>query len=176
MFVLFKSKDPQVKVIDKVWISQSGKLNACRQMAQANPSTIFIAWFEETRNEILATLPESVVLLAKDASADSVRNKLVVFVEHHPLVDEEQSVYKRLYLKEAPGLSALDEPFFMKFGGERLIDVMKKMGMNEDEVIGHSMITKSIRRAQEKIGKNVRSGRIDAPSQGQWLVANLSAL
>src|SRR5687767_7770481 len=134
MFGLFKSKEHQVKVIDKIWMSTPAKVQACVQMAVVSPTTIFIAWFEETQRLFQSVLPSSSqVLLARDVTYDAVREHMVVFLEHYPLSAEEQSTFKRLYLKEAPVLCALDEPFFMKFGGERLIELMKKMGMKEDE-------------------------------------------
>jgi hypothetical protein len=37
-------------------------------------------------------------------------------------------------LNEVPVLTALDEPFFQIFGGERIINAMKKLGMEEGEV------------------------------------------
>jgi preprotein translocase subunit SecA len=40
------------------------------------------------------------------------------------------------------------------FGSERMIKVMDRMNMDEDEVIQHSMITKSIERAQKKVEEN----------------------
>lgn len=172
MFGLFKSKESQVKVIDKVWMSTQAKVQACVQMAVISPTTIFIAWFEETRQRFHAALPtSSQVLLARDVTYDAVRDHMVVFLEHHPLSAEEQSVFKRLYLKEAPVLCALDEPFFMKFGGERLTEVMKKIGMKEDEVIGHAMITKSIRRAQEKIASS-KYANVSASSMSEWFALN----
>ena len=40
------------------------------------------------------------------------------------------------------------------FGSDRMIKVMDRMNMDEDEVIQHSMITKSIERAQKKVEEN----------------------
>ncbi|HEY5919254.1 MAG TPA: hypothetical protein VIU13_17670 [Chryseolinea sp.] len=47
----------------------------------------------------------------------------------------------------------------MLFGGKGTIDVMKNLGLTEDEVIGHSMVTRSIRNAQDKIVNPEVSGR-----------------
>jgi preprotein translocase subunit SecA len=40
------------------------------------------------------------------------------------------------------------------FGSERIASLMDKMGYKEGEVIQHSMITKSIERAQKKVEEN----------------------
>jgi hypothetical protein len=172
MFGLFKSKDPEIKVIDKVWMSKNAKMNACRQMAEVDPSIVFVAWFEETQLEFQTILPSSsVVVLAKDVRYDGVRDKMVVFVEHHPITAEEQSVFKKLYLKEANVLSGMDEQLFLNFGGARTIEMMKRLGLKEDEVIAHSMISKSIRRAQKKIEKSMTN--VATTSQSKWFEANI---
>jgi preprotein translocase subunit SecA len=40
------------------------------------------------------------------------------------------------------------------FGSDRIAKVMDRMGMEEGEVIQHSMITNSIERAQRKVEEN----------------------
>ena len=40
------------------------------------------------------------------------------------------------------------------FGSERVAKVMDRMGLEEGEVIQHSMMTKSIERAQKKVEEN----------------------
>ena len=50
------------------------------------------------------------------------------------------------------------------------------MGLTEDEVIGHSMVTKAIRRAQDKIAETRRVGAgtdYPATSAKEWLALNL---
>ncbi len=49
---------------------------------------------------------------------------------------------------------SLEDNLMRLFGSERMIKVMDKMNMDEDEVIQHSMITKSIERAQKKVEEN----------------------
>lgn len=44
------------RVIDKVWMSKAAKLKACRQMLTVDPSCVFIAWFEATRNDFIREL------------------------------------------------------------------------------------------------------------------------
>lgn len=171
MFGLFKKKDSQVKVIDQIWMTRAAKFDACRKMYEHNPAIVFIAWFEETQHELQSNLPSATVLLASNASFDAVREKMIVFVEHHLLMAEEQAVFRRLYLKEANVLSGLDEALFMKFNGEKTIELMRRMGTKEDEVISHSMISSSIRRAQQKIAVSTNSN-FPAVSQAKWFEAN----
>ena len=48
---------------------------------------------------------------------------------------------------------SLEDNLMRLFGSDRMIKVMDKMNMDEDEVIQHSMITKSIERAQKRLKK-----------------------
>ncbi|WP_445747183.1 preprotein translocase subunit SecA [Polaribacter sp.] len=49
---------------------------------------------------------------------------------------------------------ALDDNLMRLFGSERIARMMDRMGLKEGEVIQHSMITKSIERAQKKVEEN----------------------
>ncbi|EIM77738.1 preprotein translocase subunit SecA [Nitritalea halalkaliphila LW7] len=49
---------------------------------------------------------------------------------------------------------SLEDNLMRLFGSERIAKLMDKMGLEEGEVIQHSMITKSIERAQRKVEEN----------------------
>jgi hypothetical protein len=174
MFGLFKS-DKGIPVIDKVWMSKAAKLNACREMLKVDPACIFIAWFEETRDDFVRELKldpqNNTVFIAENIHADQLRNRILVFVEHHPLREKEQQNFKRLALNEVNVLSSMDEPFFMKFNGAKAIELMRRMGMKEDEMIGHEMIDRSIRKVQKMIAKKVVVEK-PASSQQEWFRIN----
>src|ERR1017187_5213411 len=57
-----------------------------------------------------------------------------------------------------PGTSqffvSLEDDLMRMFGSERIAKMMDRMGLEEGEVIQHSMITKSIERAQKKVEEN----------------------
>ena len=48
----------------------------------------------------------------------------------------------------------LEDNLMRLFGSERIAKMMDKMGLKEGEVIQHSMISKSIERAQKKVEEN----------------------
>ncbi len=50
--------------------------------------------------------------------------------------------------------SSLEDDLMRLFGSERIAKLMDRMGIEEGEVIQHSMITKSIERAQKKVEEN----------------------
>lgn len=172
MFGLFRKDEPEVKIIDKVWMSAEAKIKACTAMAEANPNCVFVCWFQVTFDILKRSLRENNLILANQITSMSFPDKMLVFAEHHPLNRKESELFKSLNLKEAPVLSSLDEPLFMRFGGERTLELMRKLGMKENEVLGSSLITKSIRNAQEKIEKQVVVER-EAHSQQEWLTLNL---
>ncbi len=173
MFDLFRKSSKGVNVIDKVWLSKQAKWNACIQMVKIDPTVLLVAWFEETFRE-LETVPGLTqnVIKAEQLGYDQAVGRMVVFAEHFLLASVEQDLYATLQLKEVPVLSCLEEPLFMLFGGERTIELMKKLGVADDEIIGHAMVTKSIRRAQESIAE--KSGtNYPATSSKEWLTVNL---
>jgi hypothetical protein len=175
MFGLFKKSSKEIKVVDKVWLSKQAKWNACAQMVKLDPSVLLVCWFDETVKEMESSsaLAQNLVK-AENVTYDKTVGKMVVFAEHFPLASAEQELFANLQLTEVPVLNALDEPIFMLFGGENTIEIMKKLGVGDDEIIGHSMITKSIRRAQEKIEE--KSGtNYPARSAQEWLSLNLKS-
>ena len=173
MFDLFKKSSKGAKVIDKVWLSQQAKWNACVQMVKLDPSILLVAWFEETFQEITNNpgLSQNVVK-SDNVTYDKTIGRMVVFAEHYPLVSVEENIIAKLQLKEVPVLSSLEEPLFMQFGGQNTIDMIKKLTSNEDEIIGHSLVTKSIRRAQESIASRAGTD-YPATSSKEWFTLNL---
>ncbi|HEX5170440.1 MAG TPA: hypothetical protein VFW11_14785 [Cyclobacteriaceae bacterium] len=172
MFSFLKSSPPEIKVIDRIWMSGQAKWRACEAMIQVDPNCLFIAWFEETLNELRSVLPpekHQCTILARDVM--NVDGRMVIFVEHYPLASAEQALFEKLKLQEVPVLSSLDEPLFHLFGGEKMVEILKRLGMNDEEVLGHSMITKSIQNAQKKIGKQVIADR-PTTSQQRWVSLN----
>jgi hypothetical protein len=172
MFGLFKSHAPKIKVLDKVWMSHAAKLRACAQMLQANPECLFIAWFQASFDELKQTLNSENVLLAENANAGNTVDRMLIFVEHYPIPATEQRLFEVLNLKEVPVLIALDEPLILHFGGEKTVEILRKMGTSEDEIISHSFVTAAIRNAQEKIGKRVKIEQKKS-SMEEWFTANL---
>jgi hypothetical protein len=173
MFNFFGSKDQGVKVNDKVWISSEAKLNACKKMAAANPQAIFVCWFDETLMMLKSELPpDSLLLMARDLQSANIGDRMIIFAEHHPSTSVEQQVFLALGLTAVPVLSALDEPFFENFGGTGTIEMMRKLGMDENEALGHGMISKAIRNAQKKLAEKMKSD-LPASSQREWIQRNL---
>ena len=177
MFGLFrKASSPRVDVVDKVWMSTEAKALACAQMQEADPSCLFVAWFEETFDHVKEWISPEInnevcLCLATDPAVLNGKDRMIVFVEHYPLSGMEQQLFSKLGKNEIPVLSALDEPLFGLFGGGRIVGLMKKLGMKEDEMIGHSMVSKSINNAQRKIANHIKVEK-RARSPKEWFEIN----
>jgi hypothetical protein len=132
---------------------------------------------------------ESNVLYTADASAllsdqliDTLKQRAQVsklcflFLGHHPLLSNENNLIKKL--SEVIGNQmngsfwlSFDDPLLTKFGSEKILPLLDKLGMKEDECVEHTMVSKSISNAREKISKHVRM-EITSDSEEEWFERN----
>lgn len=174
MFGFFGDNRPTIKIIDRIWMATSNKYMACKDMQAHQPDAVFLTWFEESNRQLKEVIekPEGVRMVGK-TEPDQLTNRMVIFVEHYPLPEIELTYFEKLKQPEIPVLSALDEPFFQLFGGDRLVKLMDSLGLEEGEAIGHKMITKAIQNAQKKIASKVKFEKM-AASQKEWFSLNLN--
>jgi hypothetical protein len=178
MFNLFKKKDSSsIKIKDKVWMSESAKFNAFYEAWKKDPSIIFIFWFDASLDKAVTRFQNekdiaSNFLTAREVAGSHVNGKTLVFAEHYPIAEKEKQLFEKLHLTEVSIWSGLDEPLFQKFGADKIISTMKSLGMKEQDSVEHSMITKSIHNAQEKISKKISVDQ-SAHSQEEWMKKNL---
>ncbi|MGJ8684535.1 MAG: preprotein translocase subunit SecA [Nonlabens sp.] len=82
----------------------------------------------------------------------------IIGTERHDSRRVDRQLRGRAGRQGDPGSSqfyvALDDNLMRLFGSERMAKTMDKLGMKEGEVIQHSMISKSIERAQKKVEEN----------------------
>ena len=175
MFKLFSSGNKS-NIIDRVFIRKDDKWAHCKKILTENSNTIFIAWFDETVEELETYLSRSnlraSIVKARTANRSQIEGSQVIFVEHYPMKSREQQFLEQLSFKEAIFLTALDEPLLSYFGGEKLIRMMEGMGMKEGESLEHKLITQSIANAQEKIGSKVFIEQ-STRSAAEWMERNL---
>ena len=175
MFNLFKKKDPSLKIIDKVWMTETAKFQSMVDAWTKDNTISFVFWFDDTLQEatnffskqITASVP---FLTAREANNHS--DKKIIFAEHYPLQQKEKDLYEKLNLEEVQIWSSLDEPLFKHFGGDKIVAMMKQLGMKESESVEHKMLGKSVLNAQEKIAQKVQFEQ-SARSQKDWLEKNL---
>ncbi len=82
----------------------------------------------------------------------------IIGTERHDSRRVDRQLRGRAGRQGDPGSSqfyvSLEDNLMRLFGSERIAKMMDKMGHNDGEVIQHSMITKSIERAQKKVEEN----------------------
>jgi preprotein translocase subunit SecA len=82
----------------------------------------------------------------------------IIGTERHESRRVDRQLRGRAGRQGDPGSSqffaSLEDNLMRLFGSERIAKMMDKMGIEEGEVIQHSMITKSIERAQKKVEEN----------------------
>ncbi|HQW84382.1 MAG TPA: hypothetical protein PK987_07980 [Ferruginibacter sp.] len=180
LFNLFGKKDNSSNThvfIDKAYASTTAKMNACVQLAKKDPACLFICWFANTATVFKEQfkqqgLDENMITETHHLHHSKIQGKTPVFVEHYPLHEKEIELIKNWDLENIIVFSALDEPLFKHFGSDKILPFLKMMGMKEDDVIEHSMVTKSIINGQEKIAKLVTIEQ-SASSQATWIEKNL---
>lgn len=80
-----------------------------------------------------------------------------------------------MYFWEAASVdcwNSLEDELLQYFGGENILAIMKKMGMNENEEVSHSMISKALQNAQRKIAEQVVL-EVHSNSEKDWFEKNL---
>ncbi|OQX76842.1 MAG: preprotein translocase subunit SecA [Bacteroidetes bacterium 4484_249] len=82
----------------------------------------------------------------------------IIGTERHDSRRVDRQLRGRAGRQGDPGSSqffvSLEDNLMRMFGSERIAKIMDRMGIKEGEVIQHSMITKSIERAQKKVEEN----------------------
>ncbi len=194
MFSFFK-KAKHTRLDDQVYIGRSTADAACiaefLKLNSENVTVFLCCYFEKSQHRIQDLLSDAnstiyrMDNLSNTSHLGSMRTKsristncVFLFAEHHPHFSYEETVIheiENMCGENKPSIrfyASLEDPLMQRFGAENIIGMMKKMGMKEDEVISHAMVTKSIVRAQEKIANKVPS-IVTAKSQEEWMNVNL---
>ncbi len=163
---------------DKVFISSNAKMNACLQLAKDQPDWLFIAWFSQTAKTcrdyfIQNGLSELNLTEARLLHTAQLQNRTPVFLEHYPIHLKEIELVADWQQKNIVVFSSMDEPLFKHFGSDKMIPLIKLLGMKENEAIEHSYVTQSIIKGQQKIADKVIIEQ-SANSQAEWMERNLS--
>ncbi|CAN5207664.1 hypothetical protein BH11BAC6_BH11BAC6_00170 [soil metagenome] len=173
---LFGKKKLYVQITDIVFMKTAAKWQGCIDAYNKNASLIFIAWFEETLQQLQKFLSEQnvtpQVVLYRQATNHITANKDLIFIEHYPLSEKETALFTSLNLEAVKIFSSLDEPLFQMFGGDNMINMMQNAGVKEYESLQHPLITKALKNAQDKIAAKVTIEQ-NALSQSDWFKRNL---
>ncbi|MBA3662674.1 MAG: hypothetical protein H0W61_00500 [Bacteroidetes bacterium] len=194
MFGLFGNKKKKAKTSSRIGMTRNTAFNELvTELSQQSGSRYVFYFFEESRLHLKHQLEkENISIHGTSGSSEGVyllnarKQNLTVLplsaiskvycIDHFPLYSVFEAFAASLY-EANPSQTlivygGLDEPIFNVFGGNRIKDLMVKMGMQETEMIEHSMISKAIENAQEKIEKKVVL-ETSAQSSAEWFKQNL---
>jgi hypothetical protein len=177
MFSFFKKKSARLTATDIVFANKQAKWQALTDVAKQTNEVVFIGWFEKTIEEfqqyVKEQVPEANIILYRQLHSGMTGNKRVIFIEHYPLHQKEQQIFSSLNSNNIFVYSSLDEAFFKYFGGDNMAVLLNKLGLQENEAISHTMITKAIANAQEKLATKITTDHT-AYSMEDWMHKNVS--
>lgn len=191
MFSFFAKKPKYTRIDDKIYLTRTTADAAlfadAKQFVDQGKKLFIVYFFDDTfkRMEQAGTAMNISFLKAEKLQNDlptrskvrGVNAPVFLFAEHHPSATAENALLQEIqniFTDQKPVLAfymALDEPMMQLFGGERIMGLMKTLGIKDNEAVSHPMITKSVSNAQEKISKKI-STDLPAHSQQDWLDKN----
>jgi hypothetical protein len=176
MFNLFGKKIKRPVLTDRLWIKESAKFSALKKAAENNSRLVVCCWFPQTleKLEVLLQGTNAEIILCSAAHSVQLTGRTIVFAEHHPLLSKEYDFAEKYKLDSMETWSSLDEPLLKIFSGDRIAQLMKTMGLDENQYVEHKMISASIHNAQEKLGRKITMEMLSR-SQEDWLKNNLSS-
>jgi hypothetical protein len=177
LFNFSKTKDPKPEMHDLVWINQNERLKGSWLLLLQHPGAVLLSWFNQTKEEYEKYFVENGITqeikIAGLPGLHLTPEQTVIFLEHYPLRSKEEALIKDWNVKQIIFLNALDEPLFQQFGSERIIQMMKALGIKEGEFLEHSLISKSIENAQHKLEKKI-TFESHANSAKEWFAKNMN--
>lgn len=181
-----KKADPTPEGVDRVWLNLAARDRAVVRAAQAGP-VLVLASFDETLERLRSALHAAgvqegpaLVLARADQLGAVPSGASVILAERHPL-----PAFHRALLQKLKTLSptvtprcfaALDDALMLTFGGERMAELMRKLGMEADEPIEHPLVSKSLGDAAKKLERRLGpavSRLAPAASMAEWFQKNL---
>jgi hypothetical protein len=173
-----KQAESNSAITDCVFISNQGKINALMELAKQPSNTIFIGWFADSVTALRQLfiengLNENSIVEAKHLHISIINGHQPVLIEHHPILQKELDLLEKFHISKVSVYSSLEEPLFKSFGSDKIISMTKLLGMKEDELIVHPLVSSSIARAQQKIAEKVLVEQT-ANSQEEWLLRNFN--
>jgi len=98
----------------------------------------------------------------------------VIAMEAHPVYSINRKIAEIFIDTDLDAITfymGMDEPLMQVFGTERIVSLMERMGMQEEEEIAHQMVDKSIERAQKKLEEKGGAANEVSTSQEDWIAS-----
>jgi hypothetical protein len=186
----------RVQTDERIWLTKPAKFAGIQRdiaaaLADPNgPDAVFVVahfqnCFDELRSlvtaagfadgRVLVTLSDSLESRTTGSLSDQSQNLLMVVGERHPLPSHDDALqqFARTLSCQCRIVqhASLDDPLFRLFAGEWVEQVLRQLGMNEDEPIESPMVTRRVRTAQKRIEDRATANH-PAHSAEEWLERN----
>jgi hypothetical protein len=180
---------------DQVWISQEAKLAAIRRelhdrTLDGTKMIALVAHFPDVLDEMERIASDYVgsasvrPVLSHQLSSKAARDLPLkesdvvdlIAAERHPLASRDDAIIE--FAEALPCRCrivyhiSLVDPILRFAGAESIRGTLERLGATEDEAITNDMVTRSIRRAQQKI-ESRSIDRFEASSAAEWIERNV---
>ena len=136
------------------------------------------SWRKSTDAILIASSMISVDHLGSKRSNIRKKQFSLHLIEHYPIPDPDERILqfcaKRRDILDPIAYVALNEPWLVKSIGDRVIPLLEKLGLDENECLEHALISSSIRRAQQKLKESISVERPHDSMQA-WVDDNLES-
>ena len=197
MFSFFRKKKKKLINLSRIGLTRkSAFLDILNEISPAKKPVYVFYFFEESK-DFLKGLLTTEYFSFKDINSEPAKsdadvyfinaktfhpnlfkfsNRNIIYcLDHYPLASVFQKFIAGIEeVKDLPQLviyGGLDEPILQKFGGEKIQQLMIKMGITESEMIEHEMISSAIANAQKKIEEKVIT-EANSNSSVEWFKLN----
>ena len=196
LFDWLKGPQTTAQTEDLIWLTRQAKFAAVQREvadALADPDgfdAIFVvAHFQDCLDEIqslatdagwdqdrvFVTKSDTLEAQAGQAAADPSLRILITVVERHPLPSHDDALrdFARSLSSQCRFVQhvSLEDSLLRLFAGDWVEQVLRQLGMQENDAIESRMVARRIRTAQEKIAARAR-GDAPAESAAAWLKEN----
>ena len=193
--LLFGGKSTVETLNDRIWLTDAARWKGLREelheQAAVCSGVLLVAQFPDTRDALVPLCDEvdghCEVRLASDLNSDVAsywpvdesRPAFVLVAERHLLRSKDKRVVE--FAGELPGKAqvafhlSLEDALLKAFVGPQIEQLLRQLGMDENESIDSGMVSRRIAAAQKKIAATT-FGDSDARSAEEWLAANVPDL
>ena len=192
MFFSKKKTKPRYIAYMTMVMKYRNIIGKIRQAKESN-RIVVLYFFEKSRNE-MAQLLRVIGIKHQEITSETLLSEGVNFLnvqslgerglptadeifclEVHPLFSVNQIPLEKAMeagLKEIVHYTAMDEIVMNAFNAKKIMDLMNKMGMDENEAIENTMVTSSINKGQEKIENKISNPKDIRTSPEAWAEEN----
>ncbi|PLW93070.1 MAG: hypothetical protein C0592_07545 [Marinilabiliales bacterium] len=170
----------KVRYRDLIWINTDTKYRKLLSLPDNGKAALIVSSFENTLKNLQSLnqefkkmesmsdfdksrgpwLVNTKLILEATSFQQAITDEVqIIFTEHYPMPEKDSEILSKTAAAipnaEIVFYISLDDPLMRLFNSGKIGDMMKNMGMDENEAIEHRMISSAIFNAQKKITKKI---------------------